>query len=347
MTLQFRETSPQDAPAVAAFLQRVFNAGPGLPLTDPDLLRWKCWEPHPDWTGSRGYVVTDDDRIVAHGTVVPLTLLHGQRRLAVPHLIDWAADPESAGSGMFLMNRIARMVDAVIAFGGSEKAEKVLPAFGFKTHGEVTKFARPLRPWRRLVGEKPGLRAGARLGRSLLWWLRAPSAGTHGWTAKRIDPRELEPAGMHWTRAAEGVAHFERTAQNTTYLLRCPSVRMEFYAVAKDGRGCGYFLLAHLPWQVRIAHFYAASNDREDWRSLVHLAVSQAKGNLTAAEVVALGSDPVTSQALADCGFHARGTHKLRLLAPKGLELPAGPIRFHMIDCDAAYLHANESGYWG
>ena len=121
--------------------------------------------------------------------------------------------------------------------------------------------------------------------------------------------------------------------------------QMELYSVAKNGlgRGCSCWLT---PREVRIADFYVDSEDREDWRVLIQLAVSQAGRNPDTAEVVAVGSDAVTRQALADCGFHARGSSALRLLSGTGAELPDSPIRFQMIDSDAAYLHENKNDYW-
>lgn len=347
MKLQFRETSPQDAPAVTAFLQRIFEIDSSLPLTAPRHLHWKCWEARSDWPGSRGYVLTRKDEIVAHGTVVPLSYVSGQQRLRMVHVIDWAADPKTVGSGLSLMKQIARMVDGVLAIGGSEMTQKVLPAFGFKTCGEVTNFARPLRPMRRLAGQPLSLRAGAQVARSWLWLLQAPSIRTQGWTASRVAPEQLGTQAMRWPRAVEGTAVFERTEETLAYLLQCPVAPMELYSVANQGSERGYFLLAHAPGQTRIADFYVDSEDREVWRVLIQLAVSQAARNPDAAEVVSVGSDAITRKALLDCGFHARWDAALRLLPGKGVALPTGSIRYQMIDSDAAYLYAAQTEYWG
>jgi hypothetical protein len=346
MKSQFRETSPRDTPAVAAFLQRIFDIDPSLPLIAPRHLHWKCWEQRSDWPGSRGYVMTREGAILAHGTVVPLSCVSGQQHLKMIHLIDWTADPKSVGSGVILLKQVARLVDAVLAVGGSEMTQKVLPALGFKTYGEVTNFVRPLRPLRRLAGQKLGLRVGAQFARSLLWSLEAPSVRTQGWTVSRIAPEQLASQDIRWPRPGEGTAIFERKADIVAYFLRCPVTPMELYSVAKNGSDCGYFLLAHAPGQTRIVDFYVDSEDRESWCALIQIAVSQAGRNPAAAEVVSVGSDAVTRQALLDCGFHARGNFPLRLLPGKGVELPAGPIRFQMIDNDAAYLHANKNAYW-
>ena len=346
MKSEFRETCPPDSPAVAAFLQRVFDINPSLPVIEPRHLHWKCWEQRPDWPGSRGYVLAHGDSIVAHGTVVPLSCVSGQGRLKMAHVIDWAADPASVGGGVRIMNRIVQMVDAVVAVGGSQMTQKALPALGAKVCGEVTRFALPLRPSRWLAGQKLSWRSWAKFGRSLLWSLGAPSMRTPGWTVSRVMEDRLDSTALPWPRATEGITIFERTAEAMAYFLRCPAAPMALFSVAKDGIVRGYFLLASAPGQARIADFYIDSDTREDWRILIQLAVAQAKRDPAVAEVVSVSSDPVTRQALLDSGFHARGDSPLRLLARKGVELPVGPIRFHMIDSDAAYLHENKNDYW-
>jgi hypothetical protein len=346
VTSQFRSTSPEDSPAVATFLQRIFNIDPSLPVIAPGNLYWKNWEERSDWAGSRGYVITKKSAIVAHVTLVPLSCVAGQHRLKMIHPIDWAADPTSFASGSFLLAQVAQMVDAVVALGGSETAEKVLEALGFKTCGEVTKFARPLRPLRRLVGQTLRLNSRAQFARSLFWSLQAPSVQTQGWIASRVAPQQLGSQTVPWPRAGGGSVVFERTENSIAYFLKCPATAMELYSVAQEGSCRGYFLLAHAPGQTRIVDFYVDGESRESWRTLIQLAVVVAKRNPTAAEVVSVGSDSITRQALIDCGFHPRGDYALRLLPGKGVELPAGTIRFHMIDSDAAYLHTNQNLYW-
>ncbi len=322
----FRPTTPEDAPAVSAFLERVFGAAQARPLIEPRLLHWKCWEPRPDWPGSRGYVIVRDDAIVAHGAVVPISCLYGERRIRMLHLIDWAADPRAVGSGAMLLRRIAQMVDAILVVGGSEMTDQALPALGFKTHGEVSWFARPLRPLRQLARQKFSIRTSAQAARNLLWSMQAPAHRTPEWTATRTSPE-------HWPN--------ERTREIIAYLLKCPATQTEIYSVPR-----GYFILTHSPLQAQIADFYIDSDDPRDWQALIQRAVSQARSISNPLEILALGSDPVTSQALQDAGFHNRATFPLRLLTAKGVKAPQAPIRFQMIDSDEFYLHATDPILW-
>ena len=346
MKSTFRTTAPGEAAEVAAFLCRSFEIPPTLPLVQPNQLRWKYWDERPDWPGARGYALAREDGYLAHGAVVPLVCLSGGRRLRMVHLIDWAADPRSVGSGVMLLRGVARLVDAMLVVGGSDITRKVLPALGARSCGTVTRFARPLHPLKRLSGQKPTWRAGAQVARSLLWWWMAPRRRTPGWRAERVPPEDLASRALPWPRASSAITIFERTPESIAYLCRCPTARVEVFAASRAGTVRGYFILSHVPGQVRIVDFYADTEDPESWRAVLHLAIAEAKRNRDAAEVAAFGSDRVTRAALTDCGFHPRGDIEVRLLSVTGVPLPDEPIRVQMLESDAAYLHANRKDYW-
>lgn len=347
MKSEFRSTSPRDAGAVSAFLQRVFAIGPEHPVIEPRSLHWKNWEDHPDWSGSRGYVMTRENEIVAHGTIVPLGFEWKDQRLKVVQLIDWAAEPKSIGSGVSLLRRIGQLADAILVAGGGEMTQKILPALGFQIRGKVTRYVLPVRPLRRLDGQTHlGLRSGAQFARSLLWSWQAPSGPVEGWEACRIARGQLVQTPIHWPKPGSAIALFQRSAEAMSYFLRCPAAAMELYSVAKAGSIRGYFLLAFTQAQARIVDLWIDSGDREDWRALVRLAVGKAKQNRGVAEVVSMANDPLTSQGLLDGGFHARGTLPLSLLARAGSDFPDVPIRFQMIDGDEAYRHTGRNEFW-
>jgi len=342
----FREASPQDAPAISAFLGRVLHLDSGAPLVEARHLHWKCWQDGPYWTGSRGYVVTRGEEIAAYASVVPLVCLAGERQLRMAHLIDWTADPASVGSGVILMKRIAQMVDAIVFWGGSESTEKVVPALGAKACGDATRFALPLKPLRRLAAEGLHWRTGVRAARGVLWKLQAPFKDTAGWSVTPVEPHHLGPDVVPLPKPKPNLALFERTWQMLAYFLRCPGAQMALFTIAKSGPPRGYFLLARTLDQIRIADFYIESDDPEDWRVLIELAVREAQRSPSGVEVISVGSDAVTRRALLGGGFRSRGSWPLRLLS-KNATLPNMPIRFHMIDNDAAFWHENRSDYWG
>jgi hypothetical protein len=139
---------------------------------------------------------------------------------------------------------------------------------------------------------------------------------------------------------------FARAPDVIGYYLRCPAVPMEFHTVAKAGSVRGYFMLGFVPGQARIVDLWIDSANREDWRTLVQLAVQQAEQNESVAEVVSMASDPIGSQAFLDCGFHNLESVPLRLLACNKTPLPCVPIVFRMLDSDAAYLLTNTNELW-
>jgi hypothetical protein len=347
MKSQFRSTTAEDAGAIAAFLQRIFSMDPAHPGIEPRHMRWKYWDEWPDWPGSRGYVLTQDEEIVAHGAVVPLTCLWDGRKLKVVRLIDWAAQGKSVGSGVALMKRAGQMADAVMAVGGAEATLKIFPALGAKRFGVAHSYARPLRPLRRLWGERnANWRAGARFARGFLWRLRAPSSAPPGWAARRIAADQIVSVPFPRPTPRPGTAVFERSAASLSYYLQCPSVRMELYAVEQGQSARGYFLLAFILGQVRIVESWVDSGDAADWRALHLLAVREAMRRPDAVEVATMCSDPITRRSLVECGFHHRGTSELYLLDCSKRGLPEAELRVQMLEGDAAYWHDGSGRLW-
>lgn len=347
MKLHFRETSPSDTPAIAEFLQRIFNGDPSLPITDPQHLHWKCWTPRSEWPGSRGYVMTKGDAIVAHGAVLPMTFEIDGQKVRLVHLYDWAADPKSIGAGVMLLKQIIRLSHMVFVMGGTDMAQKALTGLGFKLHGQATRFALPLHPLKRMAGQPLGLRTGAQVARSLLWSLKSPGASTEGWQSQQVTAETLHSFDIPWPRSGNGPAvALDRSPESVAYFLNCRVTPMEFHVAAQHGKVRGYFMLAHAPSQARIVDLHADSDDPADWAAVASLAVAQARQHDSAAEVVAMASDPVNSQALIACGFHARGDYPLRIFAGPGLQFPDKPLRYQMLDGDGAYLHENKPAFW-
>src|SRR5947209_6958375 len=118
MTSQFMASQPSEQPAIAEFLRTTFHASADLSSFRQDVLHWKYFSDHPDWPGTRSYVVKKDGRIVAHGGVWPLTFATAGAELNVIHLVDWAASPSAAGAGVGLLRKLASMTDVLLTIGG-------------------------------------------------------------------------------------------------------------------------------------------------------------------------------------------------------------------------------------
>lgn len=345
----FRETTPKDYPAVAEFLQRIFNFSDGdhPPLTSPDMLWWKCWDKHPYWKGSRGYILTKEQTITAYAAVVPLSYVAMHRRMRVVHIIDWAADPRWIGSGLALIGRIMGRTDAIISIGNNKLSRSLFSTFGSTAHGTAKQFARPLHPLRRLPGSRPSLRLAAQFSRSCLWRLGAPAPQAPGWKVRRVAPEQLRTWNPPWPRAAPDSAFFRRTADLAKYLLRCPGARMELYSASRpEGSERGYFLLTHTAGQVRIVDFHVSPQKTDNWQSILFLAIAVAEDDADAAEIVSVSSNADTCAAMTACGFHERGALPVHFLTTKSVNIPDIPLRIRMIDNDSAYRDAEHRNYW-
>ncbi len=69
MPTDFRTTDINDLPAIQRLLQSAFHTGPDSPNIESALLRWKYYDPGPEWTGSRSYVLERDGALLAHGSL--------------------------------------------------------------------------------------------------------------------------------------------------------------------------------------------------------------------------------------------------------------------------------------
>jgi hypothetical protein len=344
----FRSTTVADESAILALLQEAQGMPPGYPMFEHRHLYWKYWEPHAGWQGSRSYVLTKDDRIVAHAAVVPAVCTWGSDRINTLHVIDWAARPDARGAGVTLMQHIGTLADAIVTSGGSDMALQLLPFMGFeKSNTIVTGYARPIRPLLYLTGvDDLRWRLVARCFRNVLWALRAPSSDDQSRRARPIGAEEVAATPIPWPVPKYGTAVLERTSAVMSYWLHCPAVPMELYAVEKDRAAEGYFVLAFAPGQARLVDCWLDCDAPSGWEALVHLAVEQARRHAGVAEVAAICSEPLLGGALQRCGFHARYSRPLFLRAASGVRVPDVRVRIQMLDDDAAYLHSGSKRFW-
>ncbi len=317
------------------------------PDADPDHVRWKYWQERPDWPGPRSFVLTDGHDLLAHGALVPGTLLSGQTRQRLIHMIDWAARQDAVGAGVVLMKQIGKMTDFLLGIGGSEQTRKIMPLMGYRLCGEVAGYVRPLSP-ARLLGTPSGPRwkLAPRFARSVMWSLSAPRVDTGIWQTRRIAAEEVEALRAVLPAPAPGLVVLERSPALLRHALACPIVPLALYGLERAGRIGGYFALSRTPGQIRLADLWMDSSDPEDWRAGVHSAVRQAQYDAQAAEIAAWASDARLSQALTECGFHVRFTLPIYLRGSAGAAFPEHPLRVQMLDNDAFYLHDGSHPLW-
>jgi hypothetical protein len=332
MPLQFAPSTPDDAPAIALFLQTVFGLPPDAGLTELALLAWKYYTPRPDWPGPRSYLLKRDREIAAHGCLWPLTFETPSGPVTCNHLIDWAAHPRIPGAGLLLLRHLARVTDALLTIGGSDATRQILPRAGYRPFGSLTWYARVVRPWRQFLTHPASntWKAPARLVRNILW-SRSPLHSSGGWSTGPID-HSLAP--LLARRAFPAPA---RTLETFPYFQHCPAARITAHLLKENGLTRGYFLLAAIGHQTRIADLWITSETASDWQSALAAATRAAAALPATAEIISAASTEVAAAAHAANGYRQRGAIPVFLYDPKSLLPPAGSPELTLIDGDAAW----------
>jgi hypothetical protein len=329
MKLAVRPSTPADAAAIAALFADV-----GMD-SDPQHLRWKYWQPRADRPGPRSFVIASGSELVAHAGIIPGACAWGARHVMILHIIDWVAR-RGSGEGVMLMKHVGQVTDALLAIGGGVETQRILPHIGFRPAGAATGYARSLSPLRLLRGGATW-KVLPRLARAA-WRRTARAAAGAEWQVRRLAGDEISQIASVVPLPAHGMAVTERSVDLFRYVLTCPIVPMQLYAVESAGRVRGYFLLASVPGQVRIADCWMDSDEAADWRALILCAVEQAKHDPQGAEVVILASDPLLAGAVQACGFYARFQSPIWVRPTGSDTMPEGTLRVQMLDNDTA-LH--------
>ena len=341
MPLEFQPSTPADVEAIASALVTAFHASPDATFVNRDLLRWKYFEPGPDWIGSRSYMLRKDGAIKAHCGVWPMNLQFGSQRISCNSYIDWVSDSDTPGAGVLLKKKLMKLTDTGVVVGGSTDTREVVPRIGFKIIGEVATFARVIRPLklsRRRPSESP-LKAAARLGRNTFIAKTARSRSSQGWRTQQTHRFESLPEFSHQdTRVMPA-----RTVEYLNYWLRLPVTEILAFDILKGDEVRGYFLLSAVMNQTRIADIRIWSDDPADWATGYGLATTAAASNAETCEVMAIASTPFAKEALLANGYRQRGIDPFFFYDPGEKLREAPPIFLNLIDGDGAYL--SDPGY--
>lgn len=338
-----RPSVPEDAPAIIALMQEA-----GLhPHTELAHLHWKYWRERSDWSGSRSFVLTNGRDLLAHGAVVPGTVQWGSHQARMIHMIDWAARRDAIGAGVLLMKHVGRMTDFLLGVGGSKDTLSIMPRIGYRQWGAVRGYVRTLDP--RGILQRPTRsrwKRAPRMVRSALWCITAPRRDLGGWVARRIGIEQIDQIAPVLPVQRPGLSVFGRSAALMRHVLACPIVSVELYALERDGRIGGYFLLSYAPGQARLADCWMKSEDPADWRALAHAAVHEAKRHGGMAELTAWASRPEFARVLQACGFHGRLKMPIYVRASGDEAVPQECPRVQMLESDEFYLYIGRNQLW-
>jgi hypothetical protein len=336
MSVEIRASTPRDAAAIVDLLH-----GAGLAAqAESRALHWKYWQPRDDWSAPRSFVMERQGEVIAHAAVVPGACAWPGHRMSVLHMVDWAASPGSVGAGLALAKSLRAYADALIAIDGSADTLRMLPAMGFRRCGTGTGYVRVLRPARYLTAQAGwGWKTVPKFLSRALWRLAAPDPAAEAGRAREIAPRELSVLEPVLPKLSGTTPIMERSLALLRYMLDCPLAAMRLHAVECGGALRGYFLLAIVPGQARLADYWIDSEVIEDWKRLIQCAVASAREIPDVVEVVAIASDPALASALEDLGFHRRYEKPVQILTRRGIEGPPACPRVQMLESDGAYLH--------
>jgi len=327
---------------IRAFVAPAFT-GPGTPdvLNSPQMQRWKAVQPHPGWDGRRNYTLRQNHRIAAHACLWPTGFRTSSGDVTCSHILDWAADPTVAGSGVAVYRHLMQLTDIVLAIGGSAQARRLLPRIGFKPYATLDYYARVIRPIRQYLSrpKASAIREMARLGRNIIWSFPAAHSQGSYWSAIH------RPAAGTWLD--DVVSQFKpqsfcagsRSSTFVNYLLSCPAAACSLYSLSSRGFDRGYFILNEVRGQTRIIDLFLKSEDPRDWKSAFRVAVATAASIASTCEISMATSLPWFTELLRTCGFRKCNDRPVMLYDPRGLLVNAPPLNIQMVDSDAYYLH--------
>jgi len=340
--IDFQPTAQCEAAALSAFLGRSF------PRAEPSFLAeehmaWKYWSARPDWAGSRSFTARRHGAIVAHAAAWPVRVCVPGQVVPAVHLIDWAADPEHPGAGLWLLRQIGAKVPVMIATGGSGITQRILPVIGFRPHGELCTFARPVRPLRQALATTPKTwRLPARLLRNAFWRLSSPLSLPRGWSVRPLAPEEVPPE--LWPRPSAATAVTARDTLFYRYFVDSPSTRHELFGLESSRALVGYFCLAFAPHVARIADLWLPSTKVEDWSAGFQAAAAVAAREKDVHEVSAWASTALGKEGLRRAGFRLRERAAVSVF-DEGKILEGRTLHAQMLDCDASFFSGAVGSY--
>jgi len=341
--IEFRPAAPRELPALSTFLARRFELPAGAPLVDGPHLAWKYWSSRHDWPGPRSFTARHGGRIVAHAATWPGRIRAGGELVRAAHLIDWAAAPEYSGAGLWLVRRIQSQVPVMIATGGRDVTRRILPVVGFRPHGELSIFARPVRPIGQVMtAPDRNWKVPARLVRNAMWKLSEPPEAPRGWSALPIVPEAL-PDHL-WPCPSETTAVMARDAELYRYFVDSPTTRHQLFAIERGGESVGYCCLSFVGHLARIADLWLPSTRIDDWAAAFRTATAVAARESGVFEVSAWATTAIGRTALTRAGFRERDRTEVTVSGDTSL-LAGRELHVQMIDCDASFLSDESAGY--
>jgi len=318
------------------FLRTVFEVGESHRMFQADVLRWKCFAPHPFWEGSRGYALRYKGEIAAFGCVVPCRFLTGSGTVASCNVIDWAASKAVPGAGIMLYRHIQGLTGTMINIGGTADARNVLPKIGFQARTDIHHYTRVLRPWRHFrMADRKDWKSPLRLARDYRELGRATTPQAEA-CATRVSSFDGAPAEVFPDPSITRQVVCTRTPESLGYSLACPAANVEAYLLERE-QAPGYFLLSRVGRQCRIADLWIRSADRQAWADAYDDAAAAARTDSDTTEVTAAASSPLQTGALEQAGYRRTHSEPVFVLDPGRLLEDRNDLAVSLLENDGFY----------
>ncbi len=345
MAFEFVPLHPSEQQDLIQFLLKSFREEPTANSFRPEVMHWKYFVDHPQWTRARSLAVKEGGQIVAHGGVWPVSLVTPNSEIKAVHLIDWAASRLAVGAGVHLLRKVAGLADILLTVGGSQDTRTLLPKLGYKRCGELRRYARVVRPRLQFrTTPRKNWKTPIKLLRNSASALTGIPAAPTGWRASRVT-RFMGSIEDDIIGQTTGSMTPRRTAAGLDYLLSCPAARFSGFLVSRAEQLLGYFLLAHLGRQVRIVDIRMDRQDQESWQAICALAARSAAEDPETCEIVAGSSNEVTTNAWLRTGFVHRRTDQIFCFDPRNLVKLGPPLNLTLADGDMCFLSEPNSPY--
>ena len=320
------------------FLVRVFRVPPDQRTYRLDALRWKAFDHRPEYPGPRSFVVRHQERIVAHGTLSPIRLRGIDSEISALCLMDWAADPSIPGVGVAIYQHLAKLADVLVAIGGSDDALRLLPLLGFRPKQPLRSYRLITNAWK--YDLQPGRRDWKTPARLVRDWTRARKvrAGSTDLRAQRIDQFDTSAPLPLPDPGVAGCIVSARTPAMLNYLLRCPLAEMQPWLLTRAGENAGYFVLARVDADCRIAELWINSSSAQDWLNAAEIATEMAASHPRTGAVSTTVSTPVLQSALEQIGYRFSGEVPVSI-KDRQRRVPADQsMLLTMLENDAFYI---------
>jgi hypothetical protein len=337
MSAAIRATTPNDLPALAKFLIRVYKFDPSDHHANTKLLKWKYFDSRPGGEGRRSYVLEKDGQIMAHCGICPVTfyLPNGSTVYSLT-MMDWAADPSAPGVGVRLFRQLMEKAPTSFIIGGAPATRLIVPRIGFQYVGEALTYSAWLRPWREFQTRPHTRRSTLRLLHGLTHPARNRMPANAGWDFSPVTQFDesilpvLNGTKRRWTFC-------QRSPADLNHLLQCPHLKMQAFLLRRQGQLIGYFIIGKAEWEARLLDLVVDSVDANDWNLACAIVTQAARLAPDVCRIRALASFPILTQALEWNGYWRQFKEPIVTYDPTDALSRAFPVSFQLFDGDSGY----------